>query len=305
MLAKNTHNLATGLFLLILIAALIGITYWIGNLERARDLYVISTRDSVTGLNPESTVFYRGIAVGKVLKVNFDPKDPLTILIEIEVDKNIRFTRGVFATLRLKGVTGLTQIDLQDSGVSEEWLEPGNRPSQRIPLLPSLTDRLLSSGEEILVKAEQLMLRLDRVLSDENEEHSREILRNLDVASSKLSGLEDQLGVVLQKMPALIDSAHTTLVKIDDLTVDLKAAAISVKKLSDNADRLVTSSSDVGAVLQQTTLPKAHNMMDELTATLDRLKRIAAMIETHPQALLLGPPESGPAPGEPGYQEPK
>lgn len=279
--------------------------YWIGSFEKARNLYVISTRDSVTGLNPESTVFYRGIAVGKVLKVKFDPEDPLTIRVEIEVDKNIRFTRGVFATLRLKGVTGLTQVDLQDAGTSDEWLLPGDRPEQRIPLLPSLTDRLLSSGEEILMKAEQLMMRLDRVLSDENETHGREILRNLNLASGKLTGLEDQLATVLEKMPGLMDRTQTTLGNIDDLTVDLKAAALSVKTLSDHADSLVASGADVGDALTGTTLPKAHETLSELLSALDQLKRVARMLETNPQALILGPLKSEPGPGEPGYEEPK
>lgn len=304
-MGRNTHALATGLFLLTLIIGFVAIVYWIGNLERARDIYVVSTRNSVTGLNPESTVFYRGIAVGKVLKVGFDPDDPMTILVQIEVDKNIKFTRGVFATLRLKGVTGLTQVDLQDAGTSDEWLVPGDRPDQRIPLLPSLTDRLLSSGEEILMEAEQLMIRLDRVLSDENEEHGREILKNLNVATAKLAGLENQLAKVLEKMPGLIDSTHATLGKIDDLTVDLKAAAVSVKQLGDNADQLVASVGDVGDVLTETTLPKAHETMSELISALIQLKRVAGMLETNPQALILGPLKSEPGPGEPGYEEPK
>ncbi|MBU2570028.1 MAG: MCE family protein [Gammaproteobacteria bacterium] len=304
-MGRDTHALATGLFLLTLIIGLVGIVYWIGSFEKARDLYVISTRDSVTGLNPESTVYYRGIAVGKVLTVNFDPSDPLTILVEIEVDSNIRFTRGIFATLRLKGVTGLTQIDLQDSGDSDEWLLPGDRPEQRIPLRPSLTDRLLSSGEEILMKAEQLMIRLDRVLSDENEEHGSEILRNLNVVTEKMPKLEDQLGKVLERMPNLINSTETTLGQIGDLTIDLKAAANSVKVLGDRGDALIASGANVGDVLTGTTLPKVHQTMNELQSTMNQLKRVANMLEANPQALILGPVKTEPAPGEPGYEEPQ
>ncbi len=304
-MGRNSHALATGLFLLTLIIGLVGVVYWIGSFEKGRDLYVISTRDSVTGLNPESTVYYRGIAVGKVLKVDFDPTDPLTILVEIEVDNTIRFTRGVFATLRLKGVTGLTQIDLQDTGDSDEWLLPGDRQEQRIPLLPSLTDRLLSSGEEILMKAEQLMIRLDRVLSDENEEHGREILRNLNVVTAKMPKLEDQLGKVLEKMPNLIDSTEATLGKIGDLTLDLKTAANSVKMLGDRGNALIASGANVGDVLTGTTLPRVHQTMTELQSTMDQLKRVANMLEANPQALILGPARTEPAPGEPGYEEPK
>ena len=140
-MGRDKHALITGLFLIIFVAAVTAIIYWIGHFERERNVYVVSTRASVSGLNPESTVFYRGIAVGKVIKIMFDPNDTGIILVPIEVDKDIVFTKGVFATLRLKGVTGLTQIQLEDSGTIPAVLPPGDNPLTRIPLVPSLTDK--------------------------------------------------------------------------------------------------------------------------------------------------------------------
>ncbi len=167
-MGRDKHALITGLFLIVFVAAVTAIIYWIGHFERERNIYVISTRESVSGLNPESTVFYRGIAVGKVIKITFDPNDSGIILVPIEVDKNIAFTKGVFATLRLKGVTGLTQIQLEDSGTIPAVLPPGDNPLTRIPLVPSLTDKLMNTGEEILHKADHLMVRLSSLLNDEN-----------------------------------------------------------------------------------------------------------------------------------------
>jgi len=150
-MGRQNHALITGLFLIALVMALTAIVYWIGNFERERNVYVVSTRASVSGLNPESTVFYRGIAVGKVLNILFDPNDSGIILVPIEVDKEIVLTKGVYATLRLKGVTGLTQIQLEDSpGNIFQVLPPGDNPMTRIPLVPSITDKLMQSGEELL-----------------------------------------------------------------------------------------------------------------------------------------------------------
>ena len=228
-MGRNPHALATGLFLLVLITALTVTVYWIGDFERERNIYVISTRGSVSGLNPESTVYYRGIAVGQVSKVYFDPTDPLTILIPIEVDKDLKFTRGLYATLRLKGVTGLTQIDLQDSGGHDEWLPPDDRADSRIPLLPSVTDRLMNSGMDILAKAEILMRKIDSLLSEENEQEGISILRNLNVVSGKIIGLEDQLNKVLAGLPGLTAKAQNSLHEIDELTRDLKSITSDVK----------------------------------------------------------------------------
>ncbi len=106
-MGRENHALITGLFLIALVTASTAIVFWIGTMNKERNLYVISTRKSVSGLNPESTVFYRGIAVGKVLKVHFDPLDSGTIFVPIAVDISIVLSKGVYATLRLKGVTGL------------------------------------------------------------------------------------------------------------------------------------------------------------------------------------------------------
>ena len=61
-MGRDKHALITGLFLLVFVVAVTAIIYWIGHFERERNIYVVSTREYVSGLNPESTVFYRGIA---------------------------------------------------------------------------------------------------------------------------------------------------------------------------------------------------------------------------------------------------
>jgi phospholipid/cholesterol/gamma-HCH transport system substrate-binding protein len=304
-MGKNNHALMTGLFLVALITATVVVIYWIGHFERERDLYVISTRQSVSGLNPESTVFYRGIAVGKVRKIQFDPKDFGTILVPIEVDKDIMLTKGVYATLRLKGVTGLTQIELQDDGKVLEVLPPGNDPMTRIPLVPSLTDKLMLSSEDLLKKAEQIMDRLNSLLNEENEKNISEILNNFNTLTAKFSDLQMAVDKALAGVPALSADAQKTLTHINALTDDLKLLTRNVQTLSNKAENLADKGQTTGDLLLQTTLPKINDLLSELQSTTTQVKRVATMLENNPQSLLLGPAEPEPGPGEPGYKEPK
>lgn len=303
-MSRNTHAVTAGIFVLVLMTALIIAIYWIGNLDSERNNFVISTRGSVSGLNPESTVFYRGIAVGKVLKVYFDPDDPLTILIPIEIDRDVQFSRGVYASLRLKGVTGLTQIDLQDSGEHTEWLPAGFDPDNRIPLLPSLTDRLMDSGLDILVKVELLMKRLDRILSEENEAQGKLMLSNLNEATVKLINIEDHLTEALKEVPSLAINAKNTLKGADMLIGDLRNITADLKAMGANANNLAESGQRTGQMLITETLPKLNEMFIEFKTTLQQVRRVAGVIEENPQALLLGGDEPLPGPGEPGYKEP-
>ncbi|WP_027150359.1 MlaD family protein [Methylobacter tundripaludum] len=302
-MGRENHALITGLFLIALVTASTAIIFWIGTMNQERNLYVISTRASVSGLNPESTVFYRGIAVGKVLNVQFDPLDSGTILVPVEVDKKIVLSKGVYATLRLKGVTGLTQIQLEDSGTISEELPPGDNPMTRIPLVPSLTDKLMDSGEELLHKADHLMQRLSSLLNDENEKNIGGILSNLKTLTDKLSELQKTVDKALAGVPELTTDARKTMSNIDALANELQGLTREVKNLSAKAGNLVDSGKNTGDALAQTTLPKVNKLLTELQSTTQQVKRVATMLENNPQELLLGPTQRDAGPGEPGYKE--
>jgi phospholipid/cholesterol/gamma-HCH transport system substrate-binding protein len=304
-MGKNTHALLTGLFMVILIAASTSIIYWMGTMNEERNTYFISTQASVSGLNPESTVFYRGISVGKVNNVIFDPSDSGIILVPIEVDKNIVFTKGVYATLRLKGVTGLTQIQLEDKGDIKEELPPGDDPLNRIPLVPSITDKLMDSGEELLKKADHLMIRISSLLNDENENNISDILENLKTLSDKLADLQKGVDNALRGIPALSKDAHITLAHINALTLELQGLSKEAKTIIIKAGNFADTGATAGDQVLQTTLPKVNKLITELQTATQQIKRVASTLENNPQELLLGPNHQDSGPGEPGYKEPK
>ena len=303
-MGRDKHALITGLFLIVFVVGITTIIYWVGHFERQRNVYVISTRNSVAGLNPESTVFYRGISVGKVINIGFDPYDTGIILIPIEVDKDIIFTKGVFATLRYKGVTGLTQIQLEDSGSLPAVLKPGEEPLSRIPLVPSMSDKLMSSGEELLQKADYLMERLGALLNDKNSKIIGDILENLNTLTNQFSELQNTLDKALTGVPLLTKDAQKTLAQINTLTYDLQDLTHDVKNLSIKTGHLVMTGDNATDTLVQITLPKINKLLTELQEAAQQVKRTATMLDNNPQALLLGPDRHDSGPGEPGYKEP-
>jgi len=304
-MGRDNHALMTGVFLVVLLTATLAIVYWMGSLNQQRNRYVISTRASVSGLNPESTVFFRGIPVGKVVNIQFDPDNAGIILVAIEVDKHIALSQGVYAILQLKGVTGLTQIQLQDDGLLPTLLPPGDDPFYRIPLKPSLTDRLLDSSEALLNKADHLMKRAESFLSAENEKNVGDILVNLQHLSSKLGRLEATVDKALAGVPALTENTQKSLEHINQLTLELQSLSGQMKTLGNKTAGLIDTSKMAGDSVVQTTLPKLNALLAELELTSRQVQKAAAQLEANPQALLLGPPPSLPGPGEPGYREPK
>ena len=107
-MGKDSHALVTGLFMVTLIVSIVIIVIWLGDVERQTQTYVATTRGSVTGLKAGSTVYYRGIDVGKVSAVRFDTNDPSMIVVPMEVDRH-----GAIKPRRLCdiGVSGRDRID--------------------------------------------------------------------------------------------------------------------------------------------------------------------------------------------------
>ena len=117
---NRAHALAAGLFTLVLAAALVAAALWLRGQPIALDHYVLHTRGNVSGLNAQADVRYRGVEVGKVERIYFDPEDARTILVDISVSKGTPVTRGAYAQLAAQDITGLSYVQLEDDGSSSE-----------------------------------------------------------------------------------------------------------------------------------------------------------------------------------------
>ena len=146
---NKSHAFIAGLFALFFgVAAVVALVWLRGNQERLRE-YVVVTKYSIGGLNPEAQVRYRGIRVGKVRDIRLDPSDPGDILITIAIAENIPVTKGTVAKLASQGVTGIAHVLLLDNGNNREPLADDGRPP-RIVMVPALLDEVSESGTAAL-----------------------------------------------------------------------------------------------------------------------------------------------------------
>lgn len=304
-MVRETYALLTGLFVVILGSALIGIALFLGDYGSERDVYVVSTQGAVSGLNPESLVIFRGVRAGKVTSISFAPHDPRTILVRIEVDKGLPITRGTYATLRVQPLTGLAQIDLSDEGNDPEPLRTDPKNPANIPLRPSLLDKLTGSGSDILTQVAQLINRLNTVLDDGNRQRIAHTLANLDTATAELTGLERRMEEAMERIPSLDDRLKQALADHSAMARDVRETSRRIRELSESAQRVVDIGTAAGDTLVRSRLPELDALIDDAARTAASLRRLSKTLEQDPQTLLLGPAPGLPGPGEPGFQEPK
>src|SRR3546814_14465471 len=99
---------AVGTFVLLLAAAFIVFVVWLGRVsfEEAAERYVIYFTGPVTGLQQGSAVRVRGIPVGQVVDIRFDPDDIARVQVTVEVNEGTPIRADSAATLDIQGITG-------------------------------------------------------------------------------------------------------------------------------------------------------------------------------------------------------
>ncbi|CAI8745284.1 MlaD family protein [Methylocaldum szegediense] len=304
-MGRESYAFLTGLFVVILGAASIIVALWLGNYGEEYNSYYVVTQGSVSGLNPESTVLYRGVNAGKVSSISFDPKDRRNILVRVELNKDLPITQGTYAKLRVQALTGLAQVELFDTGEQPEPLPTDPDNPARIPLRPSLFDKLTESGQDILTQLGILANRLNSLLNEGNRERIQRILESVAIAAEQLATLEESMDEMLAEVPALSGEAQRMMAGISRLTDELGTAVKEIRSLTKTTQDLVAAGNSASEVIVETTLPKINALLDETRSVATNIRDLSDMLRDDPRTLLFGPPKQVPGPGEPGFREPK
>lgn len=296
---NRAYALMTGVFVLLLAAAVVFVGVWMSGSHKQTRPYIVVTTGNVEGLQPQSTVNFRGIAAGTVAKIRIDPSDARNILIYLDINQDIPLTRATYATLKLQGITGLSQLTLDNSPgpLATQPLVTNSQSPARIPMRPSLIDQLGSSGLQLASQLDQLTRALNALFDTDSRAHIKRLLAQADASTALLLKLERDLEATARLLPAL--NAHT-----EKTLAEVARAADNVSTLSHNLERLTDTGQAVGGELADRTVPQLNAALAQINQAAADMRRLADSLRRDPQQLLLGPKRPAPGPGEPGYKEP-
>ena len=316
---NKAHALAAGAFVLAISALLALLAVWLLRDTSQRDMYEMSTSETVSGLQPQAVVRFRGVPVGKVELIGFDNKVKGNVLIRISIDRGAPVTKSVFATVASQGVTGLGFIQLDDSGESAERLVPNDDDPPRIPLKPGGLDKLLKQSEVIFDQVEQASIKLNLMLAEDNQKRLVVALDSLGQAAGSVSSLSTTLTSILNaqlgpdkvNIPRLVKNLDTAVLSLQDTSTKAGAAiaevGITAKRLNEKGgplDKLSEGGTALAAGVETfsaATLPKLGAVADETASTMRQLRRTVNAVEDNPQSLIFGNGPPQPGPGEPGF----
>ncbi|NCT81575.1 MAG: MCE family protein [Comamonadaceae bacterium] len=310
---NKAYAIAAGLFVLLLGLALAASVAWFQGDRTERVGYTVVSRSGVPGLNLKAPVKLRGVEVGHVETIAFDPADPRQILVGIAVDAAAPVSTGTYAQLGLQGVTGLSFVSLEEADARAPLQRAA--PGARLLLRPGLLDRLAESGPMLLAGFTEATTRLNALLSDDNRAQLNRTLAGLQQAADDTSRLMAALQPGARELPALLKDADAATQRADaalrriealaadgqQLAQELRSRAAVLDRLDAAATQVQASSRNLELALVGDTPPRGRPLLGDLSAASRSVERAANELGEQPQSLLFGRHARPPGPGETGF----
>ncbi|MFC4309984.1 MlaD family protein [Steroidobacter flavus] len=304
---RDAHYVAVGAFILLVVAMAVGFVLWYTDANDGREYerYEIYFTGSVSGLDRGSPVRFLGVDVGRVRRLGIDSSDATRVHVVIEVDKTAPISAATRASLGLQGVTGLLYVNLKEASDVDRSV-PLTQGEQYpvIEAVESDFDAFLASLPELMGRANTLLERISRVVSDEN----------LAGIADTIKGMRDTMQTMPQTakdVQQLVAELRSTVAEIHGASESLRGMATdsrpevqqALSRMNEIATNLADASKRIDSFTQKSEV-QLGNFTEQGLFELERLMRetrqaarefrdLSRSLQENPSQILYEPPESG------------
>jgi len=308
-----------GLFVVLLGAASVAIFLWLSKgLERTTyTRYLAFFRESVSGLNINAPVKFRGVDVGRVRDIVINPKNVEEVRLTLEIVQGTPVKTDTVATLRVQGLTGLAFVDLSGGSQAAPLLKV--KPGAPYPVIqtgPSLLFRLDSDVTTLITGVNAFTEDARAVIDEENRRNLRQILGDLAVltqtlakrsetvdegvlrgaeAMQNISRITEQLH---DRLPVLLDNVASATASLRGTAVTIDAAGLEVARAGRELGDMTKENRPNIERFTRQSLPEFGMLVTELRRLTLQLQRLARQLEQEPNSAIFGRPPVPPGPGE-------
>lgn len=304
---REANYVAVGTFILLVIAMGVAFVLWYSDTRGARDYarYEIYFTGSVSGLSEGGPVRYLGVDVGRVRWIDIDRNNPGRVVVVAEIDKVAPISSATRASLGLQGVTGLLYIDLKE--VPDLDKTSSLKQGERYPIIESVAsdfDTFLASLPELMSRANSIMERVSRVLSDDNLTALAQTMKSLREASAELPATSRNVAELVGQMQATVVEIHGAAEGLRGITTDSRPEIrAAVEKLGTVADNLATASMRIDRFTQSSEQQLGHfarnglfeieRLVRETRSAAREFRDLSRSLQENPSQILYEPPVSG------------
>jgi phospholipid/cholesterol/gamma-HCH transport system substrate-binding protein len=260
----------------------------------------------VAGLYLDAPVKYRGVEVGKVTRIELNPKVPDQVQLTLDVVSSTPIRVDTEAELAVQGLTGIAFVDLKGGALDSPLLKA--EEGQEYPVInssPSFFTRLDMSGTELIANINTIASRLAQLLDEQGRRSAHEILANLGVITGTIAKRSHELDRTLVNTAKMAENGarasenlQPLLVQANDTAHAFQTMAEKVSALSDGLNHSVGGSGSGVQQFSRQVLPEVGTLIGELRDLADSLRVVSRKLEDDPSVLLYGNQLEVPGPGE-------
>ncbi len=298
-----------GAFVLVLSVAIVGGVLWIASGRVAGkdyDTYLAYFTESVSGLNRQAPVKYRGVDVGSVREIGLDPGDPQRVQLVLAIERDIPIKQDTVAVLSVQGLTGIAFLDLEGGSRESPLLaskEPGGYPviSTRPSLLRRLDTEVSGLVADVSRTAQSINLLLDKDTRTALQRTIHDFESAVHVVAGRSKAIDASLvdGARTMENSARVSERLTQVVEQIGRSADaVESAAGDTARASEAVRHAAGDASSGLAGLRAEMLPELQRLIVEARTVTASLGRVTQKLERNPSVLLTGPETTPLGPGE-------
>jgi phospholipid/cholesterol/gamma-HCH transport system substrate-binding protein len=304
---RDANYVAVGTFVLLLLAMAAGFVLWYSETgdRRSYQRYEIYFDGSVFGLSQGGSVRYLGVAIGRVTRIELDPRDASRVRVVADISEDTPIEDDTVARLALQGVTGLLFIDLKPADPGKPREQPV--PSIQYPVIPSERsdfDVFVSSLPDAVAKASETLNRLNAMLSDRNIGAVTDALGSIEAAAAQLPGTMEQTQRLVAELRGAAVEMRGAATDVRALAADagpelraairrLGAAAESAAKMTARLDKLVADNEDSVSRFADEGLTEIQVLVRDMREASQAIEQLGRQLEADPSQLLYQPATRG------------
>ncbi|MBA1432828.1 MAG: MCE family protein [Epsilonproteobacteria bacterium] len=293
-----------------------GFAYWMlkPSSDEETQKYLIYFDESVFGLNLDAPVKYRGISVGKVVRLRINPKNTEQVEVTVDILKSTPIKENTVAKLTAQGITGLTYINLTQGANDAPPLKA--KEGEKYPVIKTVpsffehferslgdvssqlsatlfkTKKLLNDANQkqislLLERTANVMNKLDRLLDERTLQHFHNSMRNLESISAKVDTAIPKIDIFIDKSIQWENKINTSFESIKGTYLHMND---TMKNMAQSFSKTEREFTIMGHNVNNTML-ESQNVMIDLQNTLQEF-------EHNPSNILYKKTEQKTAPGE-------
>jgi len=301
---KGNPSLAVGVFVSIALLALASFAMWLagtkGN-EPMESYSVLFERD-ISGLSLGGPVYYMGVSVGSVSRMELIPGDPVKVQVDIQVLASTPIDQGSYASLVAQGITGVNVINI--SAEPGQHAPIGKPEGDHYPLIPvrqTGLSAMLAQAPDTISKLNALLDQANMLLGPENREAIAKSLSNVESMTADLAADREALASLPGDLNKLLADANQLVRQLDTAVATLqpelsatlehaKQAAAHTESLTASLDQLLTDNEAEFEHFIDNGLGQAPEMIYDLRNTLRDLQKLLRTLQEDPSQLIHRPP---------------